>query len=59
MTNPKQPEYDSRRSSTLTRVERYILNAIRDFAAAKTPPSTIKAEMEKVLRQRFKIKNPE
>jgi len=58
MTNPKQAEYDSRRSSTLTRVERYILNAIRDFAAAKNPPSTIKKEMERVLRNGFRIKEP-
>ena len=52
-----QREKDSRRSSTFTRIEKYILEAIRKFAAAKTPPSTIKAEMERVLRSGFKIKS--
>jgi hypothetical protein len=58
MTALSQKEKDSRRSSTFTRVEVYILDAIRRFAAAKTPPSTIKAEMESVLRSGFKIKAP-
>jgi len=58
MTTLSQKEKDSRRSSSFTRVERYILNAIRDFAAAKNPPSTIKKEMERVLRNGFRIKEP-
>ena len=48
---------EAKRTSTLTRIEKYILEAIRKFAAAKTPPSTIKAEMERVLRSGFKIKS--
>lgn len=47
---------EAKRTSTLTRIEKYILEAIRQFAAAKTPPSTIKSEMERVLRTAFKVK---
>ncbi len=38
------------------RVERYVLEAIRLFAAAKNPPSTAKKEVHEVLLTAFKIK---
>ena len=56
MTNPKQSVYDSKRSSTLTRIEKYILEAIRKFAQKNN--TSIKEEIEYVLLYAFKIKAP-
>ena len=57
MTPPlSQKEKDSRRSSTFIRIEIALLNVIRRFAAKRN--STVKGEIENVLRQAFKIKAP-
>ena len=57
MTPPlSQKEKDSRRSSTFTRIEKYILEAIRIFAQKNN--TSIKEEIEYVLLYAFKIKAP-
>jgi hypothetical protein len=56
MTALSQKEKDSRRSSTFIRIEIALLNVIRRFAAKRN--STVKGEIENVLRQAFKIKAP-
>ena len=57
MTPPlSQKEKDSRRSSTFIRIEIALLNVIRRFSAKRN--STVKGEIENVLRQAFKIKAP-
>ena len=55
MTPPlSQKEKDSRRSSTFIRIEIALLNVIRRFAAKRN--STVKSEIEAVLRSAFKVK---
>ena len=51
MTALSQKEKDSRRSSTFIRIEIALLNVIRRFA--KQNRSTVKAEVDSVLRERF------
>ena len=51
MTALTQKEKDSRRSSTFIRIEIALLNVIRRFA--KQNRSTVKAEVDSVLRERF------
>jgi hypothetical protein len=54
MTALTQKEKDSRRSSTFIRIEIALLNVIRRFAAKRN--STVKSEIEAVLRSAFKVK---
>ena len=54
MTPPlSQKEKDSRRSSTFIRIEIALLNVIRRFAQRKG--STVKGEIDSILRQAFKV----
>ena len=47
---------EAKRTSTLTRIEKYILEAIRKFAQKNN--TSIKEEIEYVLLYAFKIKAP-
>ena len=46
-----QAEHDAARSTTLIRIERALLAVIKAFA--KQNRSTVKAEVDSVLRERF------